>query len=769
MITTTDNSYFPKTFFSLIDAEKIVNEIFQPAILFLADHAGNIQIVRESSILPQNLLAVFKHITGKMHEGTRTYEDECFIVATKNVQLKNSSLHWDGYIGIVTEKSKYDRSVLDAFFNGLHPIIQYASRFIEERNKKEREPHEKTIDDKVAELLKDTNFTNDIHVFAKSLLMHLQRYFTIPVDILFFIKNDSRQIFLPIESTNVELMKKKEKYTIYLSRLEKYFTTIKHESFSSLRKINVQETLFADQYKYDDFVIFPIFSDDEYIGLIMYLSEAGECHLSRFQDMQELLSIVSPWINRMIVDEKMALEKTRKELLLKVTQKFHSSMDVNDILEAVIEALYDAYPSFEVDLFLSLDWDVSEHLPIRQLHFTNDDCDNLAAKAYLTGELQAHDFLSERRTILYVPLKGKQGIYGVFKMKAPNTLFFEDGEIKFIQVLADTAGSAIENAELYQQSQQQIANLQLINETTQQLNKKFKLYDVIHFMVNNVKGNFAIDELGFILFESEWTDDEIIDGSSPYFRTEQAKEDLKPLIMKMKEKKEGIFLGNCKESSLFRSSTYLSLMAVPMIHNQKVIGAVIGLGKKQYAFSFDTYKLFRSIVQHSTLVFVNSMLHEELEQLVITDYLTKLYNRKYLDEQVTESLEKDQFGSFILIDIDEFKQINDKYGHQKGDEVIIQVANIIKEQVKGKNAIAARWGGEEMAVYLREMRFNEAIQIAEQIRWNVEKNCDFHVTVSCGVSYWSSETGNRSLSKLFQIADKAMYKAKKQGRNKVVY
>ncbi|MEM5591961.1 GGDEF domain-containing protein [Niallia circulans] len=110
-----------------------------------------------------------------------------------------------------------------------------------------------------------------------------------------------------------------------------------------------------------------------------------------------------------------------------------------------------------------------------------------------------------------------------------------------------------------------------------------------------------------------------------------------------------------------------------------------------YHFSFDTFKLLQSLIHHSTLALTNSLLREELEKMVVTDHLTKLYSRNYLDEKIQMSLLEDKEGTFILIDIDDFKLINDTYGHQIGDDIIIQVANIIKDNIRSSD-IGSRWG-----------------------------------------------------------------------------
>jgi diguanylate cyclase (GGDEF)-like protein len=157
------------------------------------------------------------------------------------------------------------------------------------------------------------------------------------------------------------------------------------------------------------------------------------------------------------------------------------------------------------------------------------------------------------------------------------------------------------------------------------------------------------------------------------------------------------------------------------------------------------------------------MLREELESLVITDYLTKLYSRHYLDEQLQKSMQRDAFGTFILIDIDNFKEINDTYGHQTGDDVIIQVANIIKQNIR-ESDIGARWGGEELAVYLPKVGLTTGISIANRLAAKVRQETTPPVTISCGVSYWKKNR-HEEASDLFKRADEALYMAKRTGKN----
>src|SRR5690606_712930 len=160
-----------------------------------------------------------------------------------------------------------------------------------------------------------------------------------------------------------------------------------------------------------------------------------------------------------------------------------------------------------------------------------------------------------------------------------------------------------------------------------------------------------------------------------------------------------------------------------------------------------------------------SILREELEKLVITDYLTKLYSRNHLEDCVQESLETDAFGTFILIDIDDFKGINDTYGHQVGDEALVQIANLIKENIRDHD-IGARWGGEELAIYLPRVGLSSGIAVAERLGKRVEHQSNPKVTISCGVATWNKDC-KETFQSLFHRADNALYAAKQSGKNRV--
>nr|WP_275580346.1 GGDEF domain-containing protein [Metabacillus crassostreae] len=178
------------------------------------------------------------------------------------------------------------------------------------------------------------------------------------------------------------------------------------------------------------------------------------------------------------------------------------------------------------------------------------------------------------------------------------------------------------------------------------------------------------------------------------------------------------------------------------------------------------FKLLQSLIHHSTLALTNSLLREELETLVKTDHLTQLHSRNHMNNRIEKSIKVDRQGTFVLIDIDNFKMVNDTYGHQIGDDVLIQVANIIRNNIREQD-IGARWGGEELAIYLPHVDLEAGIAIAERIVTRVREDTNPAITVSCGVSYWNAEN-QYNFDQLFKKADNALYEAKSLGKDQVI-
>ena len=161
-----------------------------------------------------------------------------------------------------------------------------------------------------------------------------------------------------------------------------------------------------------------------------------------------------------------------------------------------------------------------------------------------------------------------------------------------------------------------------------------------------------------------------------------------------------------------------------------------------------------------------------LQQVALKDQLTQLYNRHFLMEmgpkKITECYRHGHPMSMLVIDADHFKSINDTHGHSSGDEILKLLAHIIRTSSRNED-IPTRFGGEEFVLLLPHCRLNDAVAKAERLRQSIEAtpHNDIRFTVSIGVSALD-DSGEDTLSTLFDRADRGTYIAKEQGRNRVI-
>lgn len=165
---------------------------------------------------------------------------------------------------------------------------------------------------------------------------------------------------------------------------------------------------------------------------------------------------------------------------------------------------------------------------------------------------------------------------------------------------------------------------------------------------------------------------------------------------------------------------------------------------------------------------------EELNRLLVTDELTGLASRAFVLQQLQMEIRRHRRSAMplclLMCDVDHFKQVNDRWGHAAGDEVLRTVAEVLKRTTRTDLDLAARFGGEEFLILLPQTELNQANIIAEKIRLHLshhifgEAEDSYQVTMSIGVAQVTNGDGEKAIKQ----ADKYLYHAKEQGRNRVV-
>ena len=252
------------------------------------------------------------------------------------------------------------------------------------------------------------------------------------------------------------------------------------------------------------------------------------------------------------------------------------------------------------------------------------------------------------------------------------------------------------------------------------------------------------------------------------------------IVIKGGEMKENFFRDRIVKLGLFKTVLLLTFLSVSI--SMLMTFAI----NRSLGYRFGVQSLWMSILipmviaplfgSITTKMYINlHHMEEKMRELATKDFLTGVYTRSAFSQRSEAlfniSARTNLSIAVLYLDIDHFKSINDKYGHQSGDQVLVQFCSRLMERGRRSDLIG-RIGGEEFAIILLNAEKEDVLKYAERIRedvFNTDFECDgnkINVTVSIGITFLSKNSG-RILEELFREADTALYEAKNSGRNKV--
>lgn len=220
----------------------------------------------------------------------------------------------------------------------------------------------------------------------------------------------------------------------------------------------------------------------------------------------------------------------------------------------------------------------------------------------------------------------------------------------------------------------------------------------------------------------------------------------------------------------------VSTVCVPLTVRGKILGVIELINNNiEGDFSEDDLLLLETLADYTAIAIENARLFDKVQELTITDDLTGLFNSRYLqqflDLEVERARRYNYKLSMIFMDLDFFKDVNDKHGHLCGSKLLAEVADILKKMVRSSDIIC-RYGGDEFVILLPAAPKDNAYIVAEKIRWAIkaekflkEEGINCSLTVSIGITTFPDDAKDKI--ELLQLADKAMYSVKNRSRDGV--
>lgn len=268
-----------------------------------------------------------------------------------------------------------------------------------------------------------------------------------------------------------------------------------------------------------------------------------------------------------------------------------------------------------------------------------------------------------------------------------------------------------------------------------------------------------------------------VSGASLKLRSELEKGNLNFLYEEILKSDEPLYILESKDImqiDLLKKEGIMFFCCIPLRLGAEVMGFLVLASRVDLKFDFDKAALFSLIGNNISLIIDKIKLFQESQRLAVTDAMTGVYNVRYfydaLHKEIARARRYHNTFSLVLFDIDDFKALNDAYGHQAGDNVLRSLAAILKDASR-KTDIVARYGGEEFILILPNTPRHEALNLANRIKERVEKHNDYleghslRITVSGGIATFPEDA--KDSKSLLYSADMAMYEAKAKGKNQI--
>jgi diguanylate cyclase (GGDEF)-like protein len=329
----------------------------------------------------------------------------------------------------------------------------------------------------------------------------------------------------------------------------------------------------------------------------------------------------------------------------------------------------------------------------------------------------------------------------------------------------------------------QINGLEIVNEFSKQIVSTLETDQVIALLNAAFQNAIKADTYYFGIVDNEEIRLELFYDDGEYFNNVRLKRKgtlsnwviVHQQELFLPDLRKNIQLDDVELVVIGKKKRSLSWLGVPM-RGSYVDGVMAIASYHPNAFDRSTLELLSNIAQRAALALDNSYAHALVKEQARLDSLTRVYNHGYfiqaLGEQAKNCILQDLPLSLIMLDIDFFKQYNDKFGHLVGDEVLINLCDVIRSHIKNTDSIG-RWGGEEFAISLPFTDGQKAMIVAERIRetmaslkLNNEKYGELPVpTISMGIAVFPVERDD--IIKLIDLADNRLYTAKERGRDQV--
>ena len=380
--------------------------------------------------------------------------------------------------------------------------------------------------------------------------------------------------------------------------------------------------------------------------------------------------------------------------------------------------------------------------------------------------------------LLLIPIQTKDGRFlGLISADAPIDGQVPDpSRLQVFETFATLLGLSFENADAFKRLQHLVDKLQSLYNITAPISSVGEFEKVLSRILNLTKENFGYHNISILLKDEE--KDEL------YVKVAVGDYLVDPSQVRLKIGRDGVcgIVAQEGKAKLIQNTLNipffigdrdrpLSEIAIPLRSHNKLIGVLNVEKDGANSLNEEDLTLLSILAGHISVAIENAILYEEIGRLSVTDELTGIYNYRYLLDVLRYEIERSRRFqhpfSIIMLDVDDFKMFNDKYGHLFGDQILAALAKLLASSVRSSDIIT-RYGGDEFVIVLPETSKDKALVLAERLRSVVRQHTfkqNVHLTVSMGLA--SFPVDSQDVFPLIDRVDHLLYVSKSKGGNAV--
>jgi len=494
-----------------------------------------------------------------------------------------------------------------------------------------------------------------------------------------------------------------------------------------------------------------------------------------------------------LLRKELAQKNAEAEILSRLPEILQSSIDLNEIMNIVVDAVQNIL-GFKI-VILSFVEDEGKWLRrTSAVGISSKSFDEIKKKriplSNFLEEVKHYkklgNFYKVKKGHYLIPLKSKEGtLLGILEVESPlkNIRISIRKRVEIMHAVATSVSLAVDNARVYEDLKSTLLSIEVVYDVASIIGTIMTIGDLMNTIIEAIRSKLSYLNVAVFMKDKAGRLQVKAHTGYPDIEIDKIQKEIGPnkgITLKALMENQSILIPDVREEPLYvgNKSIGKSEIAIPLLSRGEPAGVLDVEKFGANTLGEKDLRLLKTLSTFISKALENAFLYERVEKMAVTDGLTGAYNYRMLKEKIGKLVKETKTDgkqfSLLLMDVDNFKQLNDTLGHIRGDTVLKEIVNVIKRAVR-KNDTVIRYGGDEFVIVFPGVSKKTAIELGRRLIEKIANGKKFkkisaqskvEITVSIGVSAFPDD--GKTVSTLLRNVDRAMYSAKRGGKNRIL-